>query len=309
MALDAAIDWDRTGNVFNIQRYSLHDGPGIRTILFFKGCGLRCRWCCNPESQDPKPQILFLKSKCIGCRSCARVCPAGAIVFEKDRRIDAAKCVRCGRCAQACMAGALERKGGPMTVREAIREMEKDEVYYSYSGGGVTLSGGEALLQPAFAAEVLKACRRNGWNTAIETALFVGRDALDAVLPYTDLFLADFKLFDSEAHRAYTGQPNDRIRENYRYLAEKGAKIVMRIPLIPTVNDSEQNLRASARFARELGSIEEVDLLPYHRLGVNKYGQLGRPYGLPDVALPGKKRMEELAGIFREMGFAVKIGG
>lgn len=309
MAVNGGIDWDLKGNLFNIQRYSLHDGPGIRTILFLKGCGLRCKWCCNPESQDAGPQILFTKSRCIGCRSCEKVCPSNAIVFEENRRIDEAKCTRCGACAEACVAGALEQKGRAVTVRQALEEIEKDEVYYGYSGGGVTLSGGEALLQPAFAAEVLKACHERGWNTAIETALFVDRKAIDAVLQDTDLFLADFKLFDSEAHRAYTGRPNERIKENYRYLSQQGANIVMRIPLIPTVNDSVENLTNSARFAKELGTIEEVDLLPYHRLGVNKYEQMGREYAVSGVSQPDKKRMEELAGIFSGMGFRVVIGG
>lgn len=303
------VDWNVEGTVFNIQRYSLHDGPGIRTILFFKGCGLRCKWCCNPESQEAFPQVLFTKSLCIGCRSCEKVCPVGAITFQGGRRILRDRCINCGACADACVSGALVLKGRKITVREALEELGKDEVYYSYSGGGVTLSGGEALLQPTFAREVLKACRGRGWNTAIETALFVGREALEAVLPYTDLFLCDCKLFDRGLHKEYTGQYNDGILENFRWLAKTGAKIVVRIPLIPSVNDSEENLLKTAGFARELGAVDEIDLLPYHRLGVGKYGQMDRPYPLEDLRQSPAGKVEELAASLRDSGFSVKIGG
>lgn len=303
------VDWDAEGTIFNIQRYSLHDGPGIRTILFFKGCGLRCKWCCNPESQETRPQVLFTKSLCIGCRACETVCPVNAVTFQGEGRILRDRCIDCGACAQACVSGALALKGETITVRKAMEELEKDEVYYSYSGGGVTLSGGEALLQPDFAREVLKACHGRGWNTAVETALYVGREALAAVLPHTDVFLCDFKHSDREVHRKYTGQYNDAILENLRWLSANGANIILRIPLIPSVNDSEENLRRTAAFARELGTVGEIDLLPYHRLGVNKYAQLGRPYPLGDLQPSPKARVEELAALLRKSGFQVKIGG
>ena len=303
------VDWNQTGTVFNIQRYSLHDGPGIRTILFFKGCGLRCRWCCNPESQESVPQVLFTGSLCIGCRSCEKVCPVHAITFEGNGRILRDRCINCGACARACVSGALALKGRKITVREALGELGKDEIYYSYSGGGVTLSGGEALLQPDFAREVLKACRGRGWNTAIETALFVDRGAVEAVLPYTDVFLCDFKLFDRTMHRQYTGQYNDKILENLSWLSENGAKVILRIPLIPSVNDSEDNLLRTAEFAKKFTGIEEIDLLPYHRLGVGKYEQLDRAYPLPDVRQPKKDKVEALAALIRNAGFTVKVGG
>lgn len=309
MRINESIDWNQTGTVFNIQRYSLHDGPGIRSIVFFKGCSLRCQWCSNPESQKGAPQVLFVKSRCIGCRACAKVCPANAIVFEENRRIVQEKCIHCGECAKACMADALEEKGKRVTVREIYEELKKDEIYYSYSRGGITLSGGEALLQPKFAAELFKACRQSGWNTAVETALFVTRDAIDAVLPFTDVFLADFKVFDSAAHQAYTGRPNDRIKENIRYISEQGGAVILRIPLIPGVNDSESNLRATAEFAKNLETITEVDLLPYHRLGVNKYEQLGRDYSLSDLRQPSGKTVQQIADFFKAYGFTVQIGG
>lgn len=303
------IDWNQTGTIFNLQRYSLHDGPGIRTIVFLKGCGLRCKWCSNPESQKPEPQILFLKSRCIGCRACEKACPANAIVFEETRRIDEEKCTHCGKCAAACMAGALENKGQQVTVREIYEQIKKDEIYYECSGGGVTLSGGEALLQPEFAAELLKACRQSGWNTAIETALFAGEDCVKKVLSYTDLFLADFKLADREMHQKYTGQPNDRIKQNLKYISEHGGNIILRIPFIPAVNDSENNLRATAEFTRGLGTIQEIDLLPYHRLGVNKYEQMGRNYGLPELRQPTAESLQKAEQILKEYGFRVQTGG
>ncbi len=304
------VDWNFSGNIFNIQRYSLHDGPGIRTILFLKGCGLRCKWCGNPESQQAQPQVMFIKSRCINCRACERVCPVNAIVFEENRRIDASKCIHCGACAKACAAGALEMTGRKITVRGAFDEIKKDEIYYSYSGGGVTLSGGEPILQPDFAREVLKACRLSGWNTAIETGLFVGRDAIAKVLPYTDVFLADFKLFDSGSHRIYTGQANEKIKDNFKYISDNGGNIIMRIPLITTINDARGNLTKTAEFAKELGTVEEVDLLPYHRLGVNKYERLGRAYQVPeDIKRPDAEDINESAEVFRKYGFRVKIGG
>ncbi len=303
------IDWNRTGTIFNIQRYSLHDGPGIRSIVFFKGCGLRCEWCSNPESQKSTPQILFVKSRCIGCRACEKICPASAIVFEKNRRVAEDKCIHCGECTKACMAEALELKGQEVTVREVYEQLKKDEIYYNYSGGGITLSGGESLLQPEFSAELFKACHQSGWHTVVETALFVSQDAIQTVLPHTDLFLADFKVFDSETHRTYTGQPNDRIKENIKFISENGGKIILRIPLIPGVNNSESNIRSTAEFAKQLGTIEEIDLLPYHRLGVNKYDQLGRDYLLPDLRQPSGKVMQQIAEILKEYGFLVQIGG
>lgn len=306
---DRNINWDLKGNVFNIQKYSLHDGPGIRTILFLKGCSLRCKWCCNPESQESNSQVLFIKSRCIGCKKCENACPSNAIVFEESRRIDNLKCTHCGACAKICMAGALELNGTKMSVRDAVEEIKKDRTYYSYSGGGVTLSGGEALLQPDFAAEVLKACKQMGLNTAIETALFVNREAIDAVLPYTDLFLADFKLFDSTAHRSYTGQPNEKIKDNFKYIAQQGGNIIMRIPIIPTINDTKENLEKSAEFAKKIGSIKEVNLLSYHRLGVNKYEQVGRKYYMPKIKEPGKQKMYEYAKIFKNKGLDIAIGG
>lgn len=309
MNANEPIDWNRTGTIFNIQRYSLHDGPGIRTIVFFKGCALRCKWCSNPESQISDPQILFIKSRCIGCRACEKACPSGAIVMEENRRILEDKCIHCGNCAKACMAEALELKGQKVTVREVYEQLKKDEVYYAYSEGGITLSGGEALLQPEFAVELFKACHQSGWNTAVETALFVSEDAIRTVLPYTDLFLADFKVFDSEAHRTYTGQSNDTIKQNIKYISDNGGKIILRIPLIPGVNDSESNLRSTALFAKELGTIEEIDLLPYHRLGVNKYDQLGRDYLLPELRQPSGASMRNIADILKEYGFRVRIGG
>lgn len=311
MGESQAVNWEQTGTIFNIQRYSLHDGPGIRTIVFLKGCGLRCRWCSNPESHLGAPQVMFLPASCIGCGLCEAVCPVGAVVREGDRkiRILPEKCTHCGECARVCVAEALVMKGMKATVREVFTELEKDREYYRCSGGGVTLSGGEALLQPAFAAELLKACRQAGWNTAVETALFVQEEALRTVMPFTDLFLADFKLFDEDAHKKFTGQSNVKIKRNIQYISEYGGKIVLRIPLIPGVNDSENNLRKTAAFAKELGTVEEIDLLPYHRLGAGKYAQLGLEYSLAALRQPSPESLKGAEKILSGYGFHVKIGG
>lgn len=306
-----AVDWEKTGTVFNIQRYSLHDGPGIRSIVFLKGCGLRCRWCSNPESHRGAPQVMFLASNCIGCGLCERVCPAGAVVREEAKkvRILPEKCTHCGACARVCVAEALVLKGKTASVREVFTELEKDGEYYRRSGGGITLSGGEALLQPDFAAELFKAARQAGWSTAVETALFVREEAVRAVMPYTDLFLADFKLFDEADHKKFTGQSNETIKRNIRNICAQGGNVILRVPLIPGVNDSADNLRKTAAFAGELGTVKEIDLLPYHRLGAGKYEQLGRKYTLEELRQPSAQALQAAAALLENCGFRVKIGG
>lgn len=297
------------GTIFNIQRFSLHDGPGIRTIIFFKGCALRCKWCSNPESHSPKPQILFVPMNCIHCNRCVQVCPKNAISVKDGKKvIDYNKCDMCGLCIENCCSGALEMSGRKVGVEELIQELKKDSVYYSQSGGGITLSGGETLLQPDFAAELLKACKQEGWNTAIETANFANRNALEKVMPYADLFLADLKIFDSEKHKYYTGQSNEKIIENIKYIAQSDKKIIIRIPIIPSVNDDVENMYNTVKFANSIG-IKEINLLPYHRLGINKYSYLGYDYSLNEILPPPKEKMQELKRIVENAGIKCKIGG
>lgn len=303
-----AIIWEKKGTIFNIQRFSLHDGPGIRTIIFLKGCPLRCKWCCNPESQNPKKQLLFEKDNCIQCHKCVEVCPTGAVKFEEEIKINYSKCTGCEKCTEVCYADALQMMGREMTVKEIYDDIKKDEVYFRHSKGGVTLSGGEALYQSDFALELLKAVKNGGWNTSIETTAFVSKDILNKILPYVDLVLLDLKVVNSSVHEAYTGQNNAVILENARYMANMGQNLIIRMPIVPGVNDTKENIHKTILFMQEIG-VHEIHLLPYHRLGVNKYEYLGYQYTLNNQAVPNKESMDTLKSIFEEEGIRCKIGG
>lgn len=243
--------YDQTGRIFDIQRYSLHDGPGIRTIVFLKGCYLRCRWCCNPESQEYKKQELT-------------------------------------------MNGVTKTVGRDVTVRELMEELCKDEAYYRRSGGGITLSGGETMAQPDFAEAVFRACHEYGYNTAIETTAFANREVVARLIPHIDHVMMDVKHMDSVKHQAFTGQPNEKILDNARYIAEHAAHLVIRVPVIPGFNDSPAEIAAIARFADRLPNVRELHLLPYHRLGQDKYAGLGREYTLAHLTPPTAAHMNEL---------------
>lgn len=301
--------WDKKGTIFNIQRFSLHDGPGIRTIVFFKGCLLRCKWCCNPESQNTKKQVMFVKSNCIECYKCLEVCPTGAIELIKEKKLFNEKCIVCGKCVEACQANSMQMIGKEQTVREIFNEVIKDEVYYNYSNGGLTLSGGEALLQADFAIELLKACKNYGWNTSIETSGFVSQDIIKQVLPYVDLVLLDIKIMDSKLHKNYTSQNNEVIKENARYIDNMNKKLIIRIPLIPEINTSYENINETISFIKELKYVKEVHILPYHRLGITKYDYLGYSYDLYDKSVPDMKVIEKIKGRFEDNELICKIGG
>ncbi len=266
--------------VTNIARASLHDGPGVRTVVYLQGCGLRCAWCHNPETHADGPEILFAPVKCIHCGRCVALCPEhhlirdGELIFQRDG------CKNCGRCAEACPAGALEVCGIRRTVEEVMAEIEKDLPYFAESGGGVTLSGGECLLHGDFCAEVLRRCREKGIGTAVETALFVPYSAIEAVLPYCDLFFADLKIPDPEKHRRYTGADNRRILENlYALAAAAPGRVTVRIPLIPTVNDSPEDVAGFARCLSPIADrIEGVEVLRYNTLAASKYALCGKAY-------------------------------
>lgn len=270
-----------TGTIFDIQRFSIHDGPGIRTTVFFKGCNLRCLWCHNPESQSAQPQLMFYKDKCVGCGECKKVCPRA---FTPD-------CVSKGDCVAACRHGAREMSGATGMAESVIDTVLRDKAFYKTSGGGVTLSGGEPLLQPEFALEILKACKESGIHTAVETAGNVSFAVFEKILPFVDLILYDIKGIDPENHKKNTGVSNERILENARALAESGKDILFRMPYIPGYNDTEAP--AVADFARSLG--KEVELMAYHEIGMGKYAALGRDYPAPDAAPPAPAFMKELA--------------
>ena len=258
--------YDTKGRIFNIQRFSIHDGPGIRTIVFFKGCFLRCAWCCNPESQSYEIQTMTEKGK-------------------------------------------VKTVGKDVTVGEILPEILADVHYYRRSGGGLTLSGGEMLGQPQFAADLLRAAQENGLHTAVESTAFAPFETVQKVLPYIDLFMMDVKHMDSAKHKEYTGQPNELILQNARKIAESGVELIIRTPVVPGVNDNAEDIRAIAKFAASLPGVKEYHLLPYHRLGQDKYAGLDRNYALKGIEPPTKERMEYLLSVAEESGLRCQIGG
>ena len=254
------------GRIFDIQRFSTHDGPGIRTIVFLKGCALRCRWCCNPESQSYEIETMMQNGK--------------PKVMGRD-----------------------------VTVGEILGEILQDRPYYNRSGGGVTLSGGESLLQPDFAVALLKACKDNGINTAIETTGFANAEVIERFLPYLDTVLMDIKHIDSDKHKEFTTQPNDRILENAKIIASKARKLIIRVPVIPTFNDTVAEIADIAAFAVSLPNVNEIHLLPYHNMGRDKYAGLGREYGMGDLKSPTNELMQVLKQTAEQFGLTVQIGG
>lgn len=308
------IDYDCTAPVFNIQTYCIHDGPGIRSTVFVKGCPLRCIWCANPESNAAYPELMTYSSKCTGCGRCIEACPKGAISIgpygEKMIAVtDRDKCVNCGACVSACPNDAREIAGEKMTVREAIDKVKKDKLFYDGSGGGMTISGGEALAHPKFSANLFAAARAEGIHTAIETSSFASREVVDEVFAHVDLALLDVKHMDSAKHKELTGVPNEQILDNIRHVHnDLHIPVILRLPTIPGYNDDEENIRATAAFAASLGTDVQVNLLPYHKLGDSKSESLGQPRDL-GIEVPSNEHMEELKAIVEGYGLKAKIGG
>lgn len=279
------ISGESVGVVFDIQRNSFVDGPGIRTTVFFKGCNLRCAWCHNPESQSGSREMLFYADKCTHCGKCRSVCPNGPET-----------CTLCGRCALYCPADARRVCGDPLSAAEIFATLQKDRAYYENSGGGVTFSGGECMLQPALLLALLKMCREAGIHTAVDTAGNVDFALFEAVRPYTDLFLYDVKCMDSGVHRRYTGVGNERILDNLRRLLQSGASVFVRVPVIGGVNDTVEEMRAIRAFLAECGMPEKVELLPYHAMGAHKYAALGKP--AVSFTTPDAEKMGALRAVF-----------
>ncbi len=293
------------GIIFNLQRFSLHDGPGIRTTVFMKGCPLHCWWCHNPESIDPYPQLLFAPWKCIGCRSCLPGCPEGAISIPEDKPvIDPVRCRRCFSCAERCPTEALEKAGRQVTVDELFAELSRDRVFFEESGGGVTFSGGEPLLQVEFLARIMELLKGENIHTVIDTSGQAAWKSVEKVLPWTDLFLYDIKILDTEKSRKYTGVSGELIRNNLERLLAAGANLRVRIPVIPSINDTPENIAAIGRLLSFCGN-PQVELLSYHSLGESKAERLGKEYRLPDLKAPSKDKMMEIAAGLKKYGLTV----
>lgn len=296
------------GLVFNIMRFSLHDGPGIRTTVFLKGCPLRCDWCHNPESLSPAPEVIFFEDRCVRAGECVRACPNGALRLDGRLILDPLRCRRCGDCGETCPAGARQLVGRWMTVPDVLAEVLRDQVFFDESGGGITISGGEPLMQPDFLEALLTACHARGLGTVVETSGFAETGIVRRIAAAVDLFLYDVKLIDRDRHRQFTGVNNDLILRNLALLAERGGPLIVRVPVVPGVNDGEDDVESLSRFLSPLG-LRRVDLLPYHRIGSDKYRRLHLPYRMEGVEPPSAERMERLAARLRTDGFTVRIGG
>lgn len=298
--------------IFDVQSFSTHDGPGIRTNVFFKGCTLRCPWCANPESQKGTPQLLYTKMKCVGCMFCAKVCPHGAVTAVTDPeeiakyghvRHDRSKCDKCTthECVNACFQEALSVAGELMTVDDVMAKIERDSVVYG-AKGGVTVSGGDPLLHPDFLEELLRRCHEKAYNVVLESELCVPSENLERVMPYINLYYTDCKIIDPEAHKRIMGASNDVILKNLRLIGERcPERMVLRTPIIPGYTDSDENIDGIAKFAAEC-HFPTMNILPYHKLGVTKHERLGSTYLLPDVQPPSDARMRELADIIESHG-------
>ncbi|UCF79784.1 MAG: glycyl-radical enzyme activating protein [Candidatus Eiseniibacteriota bacterium] len=299
-----------SGTVFDIKKFSLHDGPGIRTTVFLKGCPLKCRWCHNPESQAPEPELVLRSGRCILCGECVSACTQGAVSRVNDSIVtNRHRCVACGACAAACYSGARETIGRPMTVEEVVEEVEQDLPFYEESGGGVTFSGGEPLLQAEFLLTALRACKERGIHTAVDTSGFCEWKTLSAVAEHVDLFLYDLRIMEDSKHREFTGVSNAGIIENLTLLSRGGHHITLRVPFVPGVSEDPENLAQMAAFAAGLRHVGEVNVLAYHRMGVEKYARLQRVYELDETEPPSERRLEEAARIFREFGLCTRVGG
>ena len=287
---------DPSGTIFDIKRFAVHDGPGIRTTVFFKGCPLRCLWCHNPESMRIERQIVFFESKCIGCGECFKRCPNGAVeATPQGRSYYRDKCTLCGTCVQYCYAEATVMQGKIVSVEEVIEEVKKDMPFYENSKGGVTLSGGEPMMQPEFCIAILRESKKAGMHTALDTSGYAKWEVFRRILEYVDLVLYDIKHMDPLKHKEYTGLSNELIFANLMKLDKLNIPIEIRMPMIPGLNDSEDNLSAASQFLSEMKNIERIKLLPYHRLGEGKYERLDMEYKMKNIEPPDKARMEQLS--------------
>lgn len=297
--------------IFDIQKFSVHDGPGIRTVVFFKGCPLRCRWCANPESHKYTQDLMFYPDKCIGCGVCIDACPNGCIGVndKKEMFFDREKCTECCACTKECYAGARRVSGDDMSLDEIKKEVDKDMVFYNTSGGGITFSGGEAMCFPDTVRELAEYYKGQGVTTALETCGYVPWENYEKVIQYLDLVMFDLKCMDDEKHREYTGGSNQLILENLKKIYKR-VRTVVRIPIIPGVNDSEKDIKDFGEFISSMkDGIDTVHILPYHDLGLSKYNALGKKYLMEDVKAPDDEEMDRIKRQLEGFGFNVVIGG
>jgi pyruvate formate lyase activating enzyme len=293
-----------TGTIFDIKRFSMHDGPGIRTTVFLKGCPLACVWCHNPESQSARPLLLRRQELCARCWRCAEQCPQGALQAgaEVSFARDASRCAACGHCAEACPSEAITRVGREVESAALVDEVARDRSFFDESGGGVTFSGGEPLSQPEFLLDLLARCRREGLHTAVDTSGYAPRATMRQAAALADLVLYDLKLLDAAAHRRYTGVSNEAILENLRALVEDGRSVEIRMPVIPGITDTDQNLDAAAAFVLSLPEPPRVRLLGHHHAAMSKYARFGLESRLGEVVDPPPARLEALAARLRAAG-------
>ena len=294
----------RKGLIFDLQRYSLHDGSGVRTLIFFKGCPLSCWWCANPESQSRRQEIMFDIRRCEGCGDCVAACPSGALTREANGNFIYRRelCLLCGDCARACPQQARHLVGRWVNVEELIQEVERDAPFFRRSAGGITLGGGEPLYQPTFALDILKACHERGINTAVETSGYTPWGVISELAPYVDQIFFDIKHIDSAQHRRLTGVSNLRILNNLERLSQIHSNLVVRYPLVPGCNDGKADISAMASWIKGLGRVKKIEIVPYHRYGEHKYKMLDREYRLTNLATPDHERVAWTCDLIRSHG-------
>lgn len=296
------------GIIFDIKKYSIHDGAGIRSTVFLKGCPLRCLWCHNPESQELLPQLIYYINRCIHCKTCENVCPTGSIKIEESMHLDDS-CDLCGICVNECPVNALEIVGQEMGVGEVISEIKKDEIFYGYSSGGVTFSGGEPFVQYGFLYELLKESKSEGWHTSVDTCGYVEFEKIESCNPYVDTYLYDLKIMNDEKHKMYTGVSNKLILENLEKLSKIAKEIRIRIPLIPNINDSKNDFESFINFIKKIKNVSGVDILPYHNIMLEKYHRLNLTYQLDESLSLKKEKIEIFKELLSNNNFEVTVGG
>lgn len=298
------------GNVFNIQNYSIHDGPGIRTTVFFKGCPLNCKWCHNPESISKEIQILRYEERCVICGNCVEVCPTNSLKFEDNKIVyDRSTCNLCGKCENDCHHEVIEIAGEIKTVDEVMKKILKDKIFYETSGGGVTFSGGEPFLQSEFLLELVKRSKEEGLHVAIDTSGFTSWENIKSIVEFADLILYDLKAVSNEKHKEYVGASNELIIKNLKKLANENIEIYLRLPIVKGVNNADEDIENILNIVRDIGNISQVNILEYHSMGMEKYPRLDRTYELTGEEKPDNENIQAIKEIFENEGFKTVVGG